>query len=106
LFLPRWDLRCPDFTGWSRADLYRVALEQIAFVDQHGFDAAVLSEHHGVDDGYLPSPLAMAAAVAARTERVGIIIAALLVPLHDPVRLAEDLATVQVLSGGRLSAVC
>jgi alkanesulfonate monooxygenase SsuD/methylene tetrahydromethanopterin reductase-like flavin-dependent oxidoreductase (luciferase family) len=105
MFLPRWDLRCPEFSGWNRADLYRVALEQVEWVDRHGFDACVLSEHHGVDDGYLSSPMTMAAAVAARTERVGIIIAALLVPLHDPVALAEDLATVQVLSGGRLSAV-
>lgn len=105
LFLPRYDLRCPASSGWNRTDLYRTALEQAAWADEHGFDAIVLSEHHGVDDGYLPSPLSMAAAVAARTNRVGIIIAALLAPLHDPIALAEQLATVQVIAGGRLSAV-
>ncbi|MDX1510700.1 MAG: LLM class flavin-dependent oxidoreductase [Nitriliruptorales bacterium] len=103
LFLPRYDLRCPEFSGWNRNDLWRVALDQAAWADENGFDAIVLSEHHGVDDGYLPAPLTMAAAVAARTRRVGIIIAALLAPLHDPVRLAEQLATVQIISGGRLS---
>lgn len=105
MFLPRWDLRCPESSGWNRTDLYRVALEQMEWADDKGFGAVVLSEHHGVEDGYLPAPVTMAAAVAARTNTVGIIIAALLTPLHDPVALAEQLATVQVLSGNRLSAI-
>ena len=45
-----------------------------------------------VDDGYLPAPVTMAAAIAGRTQRIMINIAAILVPLHDPVRLAEQLA--------------
>ena len=105
LFLGRYDLRCPEFSGWNRNDLYRVALEQATWMDANGFDGVVLSEHHGVEDGYLPSPLTMAAAVAATTKRVGITIAALLTPLYDPVRLAEDIAVVQTISGGRLSIV-
>jgi alkanesulfonate monooxygenase SsuD/methylene tetrahydromethanopterin reductase-like flavin-dependent oxidoreductase (luciferase family) len=64
-----------------------------------------LSEHHGVDDGYMSAPVTLAAAIAGRTKRLQINIAAVLVPLHDPVRLAEQLAVVQLVSGGRLSLV-
>ena len=71
----------------------------------HGFDVVALSEHHGVDDGYMSAPITLAAAIAGRTRRLQINIAAVLVPLHDPVRLAEQLAVVQLVSGGRLSLV-
>ena len=50
-----------------------------------GFTAAVVSEHHASDDGYLPSPLVFASAIAARTSRIAISVAALLVPLYEPV---------------------
>lgn len=106
LFVTRFDLRRPvDSTGPSRAELYATALEQAAYCDQAGFHSLVLSEHHGVDDGYLPSPLVLAAAMTARTERIMVTVAALLVPLHDPVRLAEDIAVLDLLSGGRVAYV-
>ena len=63
----------------------------------------MLSEHHVSDDGYLPSPIPVAAAFAAVTERIPISIAALLVNLYDPLRLAEDLAVLDHLSGGRVN---
>jgi alkanesulfonate monooxygenase SsuD/methylene tetrahydromethanopterin reductase-like flavin-dependent oxidoreductase (luciferase family) len=101
----RFDLRNPPGSPVPVADLYRTALEQAAWADEHGFDTVVVSEHHGVDDGYLPSPMVLAGAIAGRTRRVPINIAAILGPLHDPLRLAEDLAVLDLASGGRLSVV-
>lgn len=104
-FSLRYDLRCPAFGRASSAELFATALEQCEWADRLGFAAVVLSEHHGSPDGYLPSPLVMAGAVAARTRQIRITLAALIAPLHDPLRLAEDLAVVDVLSNGRLVPV-
>ena len=105
VFAVRYDLRCPDDAGVDRATLYATALEQCAWADQHGFMTLVLSEHHGVDDGYLPSPLPFAGAVAARTSNAIITVAALLAPLYDPIRLAEDMVVLDHLSRGRVGYV-
>ncbi len=101
----RFDLRVPPFAGVTHADQYAACLDMCEWADERGFDIAVLSEHHGVDDGYMSAPVTLAAAIAGRTKRIAINIAAALVPLHDPVRLAEQMATVSLASGGRLSIV-
>ncbi|HQQ62371.1 MAG TPA: LLM class flavin-dependent oxidoreductase [Pseudomonadales bacterium] len=89
----------------NEAKRYQTALDMAAYVDQHGFDIVNMEEHHCADNGWLPSPLTMAAAVSARTQRIRITITALLVTLYDPVRLAEDLAVIDLISNGRLSFV-
>ena len=95
----RFDLRSAPEIGAQHAALYAAALEMSAWADRLGIDSAVVSEHHFTDDGYLPSPIVLASAIAAKTERIAITIAALLAPLHDPLRLAEDLAVLDILSG-------
>ncbi|MCU1486698.1 MAG: Luciferase-like, subgroup [Actinomycetia bacterium] len=102
LFGLRFDLRNPDFAGVTMAERYQALLDMCAWADQRGALFLGLSEHHGADDGYLPSPLVMAAAIAARTTSARIGINALIAPLHDPLRLAEDAAVVDLLSQGRL----
>jgi alkanesulfonate monooxygenase SsuD/methylene tetrahydromethanopterin reductase-like flavin-dependent oxidoreductase (luciferase family) len=101
----RYDLRAPAFGTTTPAELYAACLDQCEWADRNGLDLVAISEHHGVDDGYLSAPITLAAAIAGRTRRLQINVAAVLVPLHDPVRLAEQIAAVELLSGGRLSFV-
>ena len=98
-----YDLRNPKLGGRSRsmADVYAATLEQIEHVDRLGYDDVWFTEHHFVDDGYLPSPLAMAAAAAVRTRHVKIGTCVLLTPFYHPIRLAEDCAVIDNLSNGR-----
>ena len=96
-----FDMRAPAI-GPPAPELYAAAVEMAAWADQRGLLSVVISEHHGSEDGYLPSPLTMAAAVAARTTTVRIGINALIAPFYDPLRLAEDIAVVDLVSGGRL----
>ncbi len=81
--------------------LYRAALEQTQLAEESGFDSVWLSEHHFLEDGYCPSPLVMAAAMAAATKKIRIGTAALILPLHNPARVAEDSAVIDNISGGR-----
>lgn len=98
----RFDMRYPADATTPVDAFYRAAIEMSSWADRHHFNAIGFSEHHNTDDGYLPSPLTMASAVAGRTEKAMIAVSALLVPLHDPLRLAEDIAVVDILSRGRL----
>jgi alkanesulfonate monooxygenase SsuD/methylene tetrahydromethanopterin reductase-like flavin-dependent oxidoreductase (luciferase family) len=105
LFGLRYDLRSAPGSAVAKPALYRAALDQCAWADRLGFALVTLSEHHGSPDGYLPSPLVMAAAIAARTEHVRIMISTLVATLYDPVRLAEDFAVLDNLSNGRILPV-
>ncbi|MBT4160201.1 MAG: LLM class flavin-dependent oxidoreductase [Gammaproteobacteria bacterium] len=81
--------------------LYRESLDQIVWAESLGFNSVWLTEHHFVDDGYTPSPLVIAAAIGERTKTMRIGTNLVLLPLADPVRLAEDAATLSLLTGGR-----
>ncbi len=97
-----YDFRNPPDSGRSFPDLYAQTLEQVRFVDQLGFDSVWITEHHFVEDGYLPSFVAMAGAIAGITERVQISSDVLLMPFQHPLRLAEDLAVLDNVSNGRM----
>ncbi|HKA03474.1 MAG TPA: LLM class flavin-dependent oxidoreductase, partial [Acidimicrobiales bacterium] len=96
-----YDMRAPDF-GTPAVELYRAAIEQCAWADQHGFYRVTLAEHHASDDGYLPSPIVLGSALAAVTQQMLIHLAVVLLPLYHPLRAAEDLAVLDLVSGGRL----
>lgn len=91
----------PPGSDHSFQQEYARILEQAMLADHLGIDSIWLSEHHGAADGYLPSMLPLAAAVLAVTTRVKVGTAVLLAPFHDPLRLAEDVALLDQLSGGR-----
>ena len=104
MFTMRFDMRAPA-TGAPAGDLYDAALEMAAWADGRGALAAILCEHHGMSDGYLPSPLVLASAMAARTTTLPIMVAAVVLPLYHPVRLAEEMVVIDILSRGRVSYV-
>ncbi len=101
----RHDFRAPAFAPESSKEIYATALEQFAWADEHGFDSLVLSEHHGVDDGWMPAPLTMAAAVLARAANARLMISAAILPLHDPIRVAEQIAVLDNAFPGRMWVV-
>lgn len=96
--------------GASSAEMASAAIEQVAWADGLGgdtpaFEAVLLPEHHGAADGYDPSPFVLAGAMASRTKRIRFMMGAVLLPLHNPLRVAEDAVTLDVISGGRVSLV-
>lgn len=101
----RFDMRAPDSSRASRAELYAAALEMTAFADERGFDMVTVSEHHGTDDGFLSAPLPLVGCMVGRSRRIPVSVVALLLPLYEPIKLAEDLAVLDLASGGRVSLV-
>ncbi len=101
----RHDFRAPIDGSCTQADIYAAAMEQFRWADAHGFDFGVISEHHGFDDGWMPAPITAAAAVVGATKRLPILLSAVILPLHDPIRVAEQLVVLDHLSRGRVWTV-
>lgn len=98
----RFDMRTPRWAA-PTADLYAAAIDMCAWAETRGAIVAVLSEHHGAQDGHLPTPIVLASAIAARTRTLAILLAAVPIPLWDPVRLAEEIVVLDLVSNGRVS---
>lgn len=103
MFTLRFDMRSQS-PGPSTSELYAAASEMSAWAEDNGCIAAVLCEHHCADDGYLPSPLLLGAAIASRTKQLMLNLV-LLLPLYDVARLAEDIAVLDHISAGRATYV-
>lgn len=97
-----YDFRNPPDSGVSDQRLYEEILSQVQWLDQLGADLVWFTEHHFVDDGYLPSWVPVAGAMAAMTEHVRFGTDICLMPFNHPLRLAEDLAVLDNLSNGRI----
>ena len=97
-----YDFRNPS--QWQRPwqALYAETLDAIVETERLGFGAAYVPEHHLADDGYLPTPLTLLAAIAARTKTMRLGTGVALAPLYEPVRFAQEAAMIDLLSQGRL----
>ena len=88
--------------GSEMSDRYRAALDMVEFLDQRGLNAVQFDEHHVSSTGWSPTPMMSAGMVLARPEHVLCMIGALLLPLHDPIRVAVDLAVLDLVGKGRI----
>jgi alkanesulfonate monooxygenase SsuD/methylene tetrahydromethanopterin reductase-like flavin-dependent oxidoreductase (luciferase family) len=101
----RYDLRVPNGSPWSHADLYQRMLRQVEQAERVGFELVMLSEHHGDDWGYLPTPVTIGAAIASRCPTLTISLCLIVLPLHHPLEVADQLAVLDNLTNGRVE-VC
>jgi alkanesulfonate monooxygenase SsuD/methylene tetrahydromethanopterin reductase-like flavin-dependent oxidoreductase (luciferase family) len=101
----RFNFVLPGRDPATLAAMYQAGVEMAAVADQNGFMAVTLEEHHGVDNGWSPAPLTTAAMMLGRTANLRVMIQALLVPLNDPIRVAEAVAVLDLSSGGRINVV-
>jgi alkanesulfonate monooxygenase SsuD/methylene tetrahydromethanopterin reductase-like flavin-dependent oxidoreductase (luciferase family) len=96
-----YDMRNPPFTGRPFESYYAQVLEQVRWAEQEGMDAVWVPEHHFVEDGYTPSPFLVLTAMAAQTTRMHLGTSVVVPAFHNPIRLAEDAATLSIISNGR-----
>ena len=97
-----YDFRNPAQWRQPWAEVYAALLDQIAWAEDLGFHTVWLTEHHFVEDGYTPAPVSLMAAIGARTKRIKLSTDILLLPFYNALRLAEELATIDILSNGRV----
>src|ERR1700716_950413 len=88
--------------GKTGADILPEEVDQMVLAEDLGFDSVWLTEHHYADYGLSSAPSVLLATVAARTRRIQLGMAVYVIPFHHPLRLAEETAAIDILSGGRL----
>jgi alkanesulfonate monooxygenase SsuD/methylene tetrahydromethanopterin reductase-like flavin-dependent oxidoreductase (luciferase family) len=103
--LLRFNFVLPGRDPATLASMYQAGIEMAAVADQNGFMAVTVEEHHGVDNGWSPAPLTIAGLMLGRTKDIRLMVQALLVPLNDPLRVAEAVAVLDLASGGRINVV-
>ena len=103
MLIVRFDFRLGPQSDTTMAELYSTSLDMTEWAEANGAVSVLFSQHHSSPDGYLPSPLVMAAAAAARTSTVSLNVGALLLLMYDPVKLAEDMIVLDHLGRGRVS---
>lgn len=91
----------PDRQG-SIARFYGEVIELAVAAEQYGYDSVWVAEHHFANYGVCPAPSVLLAAIAQKTERIRVGPAVCVLPFHDPVKVAEEYAVLDVVSGGRL----
>ena len=96
------DFRNTAATGMTNVAMYAALVDQVVWLDGLGLDLVWFTEHHFMDDGYSPSWIPIASAMAARTKHARFSCDVCLLPFNHPIRLAEDLAVLDNLSGGRV----
>ncbi len=96
------DFRNTAATGMTNTAMYAALMDQVVWLDGIGLDLVWFTEHHFLDDGYLPSWIPVASAMAARTKHTRFSCDVCLLPFNHPIRLAEDLAVLDTLSNGRV----
>ena len=105
MFTMRFDMRVPAKSAADIAAQYQAAIEMAQWADEKGCASIGVTEHHAAEDGYITSPLMLASAMAAVTQRVPIIVGAALLPMYEPVRLAEDMIMLDYISRGRVTFI-
>jgi alkanesulfonate monooxygenase SsuD/methylene tetrahydromethanopterin reductase-like flavin-dependent oxidoreductase (luciferase family) len=89
--------------GRSGSDILPDEVEQMVLAEELGYDSVWLTEHHYADSGLSSAPSVLLATLAALTRRIRLGIAVYVIPFHHPLRLAEETASIDILSGGRLT---
>ncbi|MCB1731508.1 MAG: LLM class flavin-dependent oxidoreductase [Halieaceae bacterium] len=101
LVVLQFDMRASPAAPDTAGERYRACLDMVRWADSQPVSVVGFSEHHNTEDGFLSAPLMMAMAAASVSRRVAVNVSALLLPLHDPLRVAEDIAVLDLVSGGR-----
>ncbi len=103
MYLMRFDMRAPGYSSEALADFYAAAIDMAVWGEENGCLSIIISQHHASPDNYLPSPMILASAIASRTKTLSINIGALVLNMYDPIKLAEDMAVLDIISRGRVN---